>query len=200
MFKLICVTNRALCGDDFLAQLEMIAKAGVDRAILREKDLSEGEYFDLAKQALEICGRYGVECTLHSFVDVGLRLGAKSIHLPLGVLKATAAEKIKRFESVGVSTHSVEDIRLAEELGASYVTAGHIFETDCKKGLAGRGIDFLKNCCEATSLPVYAIGGIGAENIGSIRRAGAAGACIMSGFMRCEDPEEYIKRLRGEAE
>ena len=48
----------------------------------------------------------------------------------------------------------------AERLGATYVTAGHIFTTDCKKGLPPRGLDFLKNVCDAVTIPVYGIGGI----------------------------------------
>ena len=41
----------------------------------------------------------------------------------------------------------------AERLGATYVTAGHIFTTDCKKGLPPRGLDFLKNVCDAVTIP-----------------------------------------------
>ena len=48
----------------------------------------------------------------------------------------------------------------AERLGAAYVTAGHIFTTDCKKGLPPRGLDFLKNVCDAVTIPVYGIVGI----------------------------------------
>ena len=47
------------------------------------------------------------------------------------------------FEEIGVSCHSLEDALEAQQLGATYLTAGHIFETDCKKGLPGRGLDFL---------------------------------------------------------
>lgn len=65
-----------------------------------------------------------------------------------------------------------------------------------RKGLPGRGIGFLKKICETVSVPVYAIGGIGAENIQEIKNAGAAGGCIMSGWMQCEDVREYLKCLK----
>ena len=64
------------------------------------------------------------------------------------------------FKVIGTSVHSVEDAIKAEQLGATYMTAGHIFATDCKKGLPPRGLDFLKNVCDAVEIPVYAIGGI----------------------------------------
>ena len=42
------------------------------------------------------------------------------------------------------------------------------------------------------SIPVYAIGGIDSSNIDAVRDAGAKGACVMSGFMQCEDVEAYL--------
>ena len=81
----------------------------------------------------------------------------------------------------------------AERLGATYVTAGHVYVTDCKKGLAPRGLDFLRNVCKSVSIPVYAIGGIQldadthtiAQNqVAEIASCGAKGGCIMSGMMQ----------------
>ena len=73
---------------------------------------------------------------------------------------------------------------LAERAGATYVTAGHIYATDCKKGLPGRGLDFLKKVCAAVQIPVYAIGGINEMNADACIEAGADGVCMMSGYMR----------------
>ena len=49
---------------------------------------------------------------------------------------------------IGVSIHSAEEAKEAVSLGASYLTAGHIFTTDCKKGVPARGLEFLKEVCE----------------------------------------------------
>ena len=89
----------------------------------------------------------------------------------------------REFETVGTSVHSTEQLRQAESRGADYVTAGHIFATDCKKGIPPRGIAFLADICKQTDLPVYAIGGIDLEKLPLIAETGAAGACIMSGAM-----------------
>ena len=95
-----------------------------------------------------------------------------------------------------MSCHSKEDAEEAEKLGASYITAGHIFDTSCKAGLPGRGLDFLNEVKSSVSIPVYAIGGISADNAGNVINAGADGICIMSGFMKCSDPERLISKLR----
>ena len=182
--NIICVTNRHLCEGDFFERIEKIAESGVTAIILREKDLSESEYSDLAKKFTEICEKRKVEAILHTYVDIAIELCVRSIHLPIPVFKDLSGEKKSFFRKIGVSCHSVEDAAAAEKLDASYITFGHVFATDCKKGLEPRGLDALKNVCKAVKIPVYAIGGIDKQNIGSVIEAGTAGACIMSGFMK----------------
>lgn len=196
MSDLVCVTNRKLCREDFLVRLEKIAAAGPAGIILREKDLPEEDYRKLAKRAMEICQRYGVPCVLHSFVEVAAELGAEAIHVPLGVLRNMTPEEKAKFAVIGASCHSVEDAQEAEALGCGCITAGHVFDTDCKRGLPGRGLEFLEKVCTSVSIPVYAIGGIVPENMGAVRAAGAKGACVMSGLMVCPDPAALLKSLK----
>lgn len=197
MSDILCVTNRALCREDFLARIEALVAARPAGIILREKDLTQAEYTALAEQALAVCKAYGTPCILHSFVGAALALGAGAIHLPLPLLRGLREEEKARFTVLGASCHSVEEAVEAETLGCTYITAGHIFATGCKAGLPGRGLDFLQEVCRAVTIPVYAIGGIGPENIAAVRLAGAAGACVMSGAMTCPDPAAYLKTLEG---
>lgn len=193
MFKIICVTDRKQCKGDFEERIARIAAAGVDAVLLREKDLPEEEYALLARKVSDICHSYGVKIILHSYVNVALSLRAPAIHLSF---RALSGIKISVFEEIGVSCHSVGEAVAAQRSGCSYVIAGHIFKTDCKKDLPPRGTDFLKEVVGAVSVPVYAIGGINADNIACVSAAEAKGACIMSGFMTCEDPSEYVKILK----
>lgn len=88
--------------------------------------------------------------------------------------------------TIGCSIHSIEEAVEARNMGASYITAGHVYVTDCKKGLAPRGLDFLKNVCDSVDIPVYAIGGINIDDgrREEVKKYGAAGSCIMSGMMK----------------
>ncbi len=196
MFKLFWVTDRTLCPGDFLSRLEAIAKARPDGIILREKDLAPEDYRALAEKALAVSARYDVPCILHTFAGAARDLGAHALHLPLPALTALDQGTRRAFPVLGASCHSVEDAVLARSLGCTYITAGHVFDTDCKRGLPGRGLDFLEQVCQAVSLPVYAIGGIAAGNLAAVRAAGAAGACFRSGPMLCADPADYFAQLR----
>ncbi|MDE6189387.1 MAG: thiamine phosphate synthase [Clostridia bacterium] len=199
MFDLFCVTNRNLCQDDFLKRLDVIAQnLDCGGIILREKDLSESEYESLAKEVISICKKRGTVCILHNFIDVAAKLKCDGIHLPLNKLFELSEEQKRAFKYIGASCHSLQDVLAAQNAGCSYVSLGHIFATDCKKGLSPKGVDFLQEVCANASIPVYAIGGISQHNIKSIMQAKANGACVMSGFMQCDDAAEYTKRLTRE--
>ncbi|SET63773.1 thiamine phosphate synthase [[Clostridium] polysaccharolyticum] len=182
MFKVIAVTNRKLCEVDFMEQVKRLGEAGISGIILREKDLPPQEYKELALKVLECLKEFSVPCILHSHIDVAKELGQYAIHMSFpSFLKQK--EFCKEFRT-GVSVHSAEEAKEAEKSGASYLVAGHIFRTDCKKGLAPRGLTFLQEVADAVSIPVYAIGGIHSGNIEKVKQTGCAGCCIMSGAMK----------------
>lgn len=198
MSDIICVTNRVLCSEDFLTHIKKIAAGRPAGIILREKDLTETEYKQLAKQVLQLCRAENTMCILHNFVTAALELKAEAIHLPMSVLRQTSDTLKQRFKILGASCHSAKEALEAQSYGCTYITAGHIFATACKDGVPARGLGFLKEVCEAVSIPVYAVGGINSENIFAVRKAGAAGACVMSGLMQCEEVEFYIKTLESQ--
>ena len=183
--NVITVTNRKLSSRPFMEQMERVGKLHPKAVILREKDLSEEEYAELAAQILTLCKQYQVPCMLHTYLETARKLQHPYIHLSLFLLKENS-EKLSDFLAVGCSIHSVEEAKEAQKLGATYLTAGHIYTTDCKKGLPPRGLDFLREVCNAVTIPVYAIGGIhaGTGQIREVMECGASGACIMSEMMK----------------
>ncbi len=184
MFKQICVTHRGLCKGDFLDKIACIAKTHPDAIILREKDLDEGDYMALAQKVIAICQRHEVECILHSFTNCAIALSHKRIHMPLPALRALSQQKKDAFNVLGCSCHSVQEALEAEQLGATYIIVGHIYPTDCKKGLAPRGLSLLGDVCQVVHIPVYAIGGIDPSKYSAVKAAGASGACRMSAYFK----------------
>jgi len=91
---------------------------------------------------------------------------------------------IKKYKRIGVSIHSLKEAKEVEILGATYVVAGHIFETDCKKDLKPRGLIFIKQLSSALTIPIFAIGGINQENSNLVIDSGAFSVCMMSSMMK----------------
>lgn len=185
-------------------QVERIfKKEKPDILILREKDLEEHTYSELASQIKEICCQYNIEFVVNKYYEASQKLGvgiqlsyASFMELPESMINqfkiATDSAYVKdhvinnscKRKTVGVSVHSLEEAISAEAKGADYLIAGHIFITDCKKGLAPRGTEFLREICASVNIPVYAIGGINDDNISIVKTLEAKGACQMSYFMQ----------------
>lgn len=181
-FKKVCVTNRHLTDRPLYEQLKVVfAISKPDVVILREKDLSEDDYRSLAYRVKALCDMHDVKLIINKHYNV-----ARELHTPVQL----SVDDYKLYGvdcadlSVGASIHSLQEAIVVGNEGADFIVAGHIFETDCKKGLPGRGIDFLTSIIEQVDVPVYAIGGIDEFNIEEVSSAGASGACQMSFYMK----------------
>ncbi|RBP42687.1 thiamine phosphate synthase [Garciella nitratireducens] len=184
---LFYVTNRKLCKENFFHRMEELAKGRPEAILLREKDLSLKEYELLAIQAKKICDKYKVSLIINQNIITAKKLNLSSIHLSMHDFRKYKDE-VLCFQQRGVSIHSLSEALEAQKLGASYLIAGHIYPTNCKKGIAPRGIKFLKEICHSVTIPVFAIGGIHKDKVKEIEKTGAKGICIMSEAMTCKNP------------
>lgn len=199
--KLNIISNRKLCENENLEkQIEKIFSAYERKIILknfdivaltlREKDLNKNEYLKLIEKIYPICQKYKINLILHQNYDLNLdeKYDIEGIHLSYSIFKSLnqniKAELIKKYKRIGVSIHSLEEAKDVESLGASYVVAGHIFETDCKKGLEPRGLKFVEELSSTLSIPIFAIGGIDEKNSQSVINSRAFGVCMMSSIMK----------------
>ena len=199
--KLNIITNRKLCENENLEkQIKKIFSAYEKKIILknfdivaltlREKDLDKNEYLKLIEKIYPICQKYKINLILHQNYDLNLddKYNIEGIHLSYSIFKSLneniKAELIKKYKRIGVSVHSLNEAKEVESLGASYVVAGHIFETDCKKGLEPRGLKFIEDLSSALTIPIFAIGGIDEKNSLSVINNGAFSICMMSTLMK----------------
>lgn len=188
MFKdTIVITNRKLVKGDYLEQIRKVVSLMPYGLILREKDLGDEEYKRLSMEVLKICGENQVRCFLHSRYGIAAMLDCRNIHLSLTSFLENE-NKLSDFEQISVSCHSMDDVKKALAHGATQIILGTIFETECKKGLKGKGLLFVREVCDYCrsygNIPVFAIGGITPDNIEDVKKAGARGGCMMSYMMQ----------------
>ena len=199
--KLNIISNRKLCENENLEkQIEKIFLAYEKKIILknfeivsftlREKDLDENEYLNLVEKIYPICKKHKINLILHQNYDLNLddKYMIEGLHLSYEIFKSLnkniREDLIKKYKRIGVSIHSLDEAKEVENLGASYIVAGHIFETDCKKGLEPRGLKFIEDLSSALSIPIFAIGGIDEKNSQSVIDSGAFSVCMMSSLMK----------------
>lgn len=186
---LIAVTDSASCPRPLPEQIKRLTRLTQQcpqAIILRAKDIDSETYRTLAKSAQQLCTAASLPLILHSDWQLARELGISRLHLPLALLRQMPACERAPFAWLSTSVHSVDEALEAQRLGASVLIAGHIYATQCKAGLAPRGLRFLHEVCNAVQLPVYAIGGIGFDKAqhAELLAQGARGACVMSAYMR----------------
>jgi thiamine-phosphate pyrophosphorylase len=157
---------------------------GADWIQIREKDLSARELFDLAREAVALTAVRGMKILINTRFDVALAAGAAGVHLPAG---SPAPERWRALAPagflIGVSCHTIPELRAAEHGGADYAVFGPVFPPRSKASdLAPRGIAGLQQAARSVKIPVLALGGVTEQNEAACAAAGAAGIAAISRF------------------
>ena len=197
-----------------LRRIAQAASVGADYVQLREKDLSARELERLAREAVRAVQENSqvTRLLINSRTDVAIACGADGVHLPSGELPASEVRALwmkccHREPLIGVSAHSVADVRSAQSHGADFALLGPIFE---KAGTSAKpvGLVTLQSCCSDLPRPerveaplssyfgVLALGGVNLANAALCIRAGAAGVAGIRLF-QTGDIAETVGRLRG---
>ena len=185
MLRCYITDRRSLpAGAALIDSIRVNLAAGVEWIQIREKDLSARELFDLVTQALSLPNPHGSKILVNTRVDVALAAGAAGAHLPAG----SPPPRIWRALTppgflVGVSSHTIDEVRAAQDEGADYAVFGPVFSPLSKAtGLEPRG---LAQAARAVGIPVLALGGITASNVEDCIQAGAAGVAAISLYQSC---------------
>ncbi|MCB2290925.1 thiamine phosphate synthase [Clostridium sp. CS001] len=195
---LYLITNRKLAyHKDFYKIIEDAINGGISAIILREKDLLYDELLIMAKKIKGIIGHRSVKLIVNSNLEVAKGVEAYGFHVSF---EKFIEMKFSFKGIIGVSVHSLNEAMEAEKQGANYLLVGHIFETDCKKGLPPRGIELIKDIRKNVSIPIIALGGITTLNVLKVIESGAHGVAVMSTIMKEKDPfvvtKQYIDKLK----
>lgn len=191
---LMLVTDRALCGgrDGLVAAVEAAVSGGVDAVQLREKDLSPPDLLPLARRLREVTlGR--TLLIVNGPLDVALAAGADGVHLPE---EAPLVERSQPQFLIGRSVHSLDAARRAEAEGADYLIAGPVFETRSHPGRQPAGVALIEEVARAVRVSTLAIGGVTAERVDALVRAGASGIAVISAVLAEPDRREAAAALR----
>lgn len=198
MLRLYAVTDRRWLNGRTLADAVGSAiRGGVTCVQLREKSLDGGDLLNEAKQVLAVCRKYGVPLIINDDPQIALACGADGVHVgqqdmsPRILRAMLGPEKI-----VGVSAATVDEAVQAAKDGADYLGCGAVFATGTKTNTRPVDAARLRAVCEASNVPVVAIGGITAENAPQLRGSGIAGIAVVSAIFAQPDPEAAAVQLR----
>ena len=195
--QLYAVTDRTWTENKTLyEQVNEALKSGVTCVQLREKSLDEGGFIEEAKKISQLCKQYNIPFIVNDNVNVAIASNADGIHIgqeDMGL--KDVREIVGENMIIGISAHTVEEAKFAQENGADYIGIGAVFETSTKNDVDVIPYEKVKSICDAVDIPKVAIGGINAENILKLKGSGIDGVAVVSAIFGAKDIGKATKEL-----
>jgi thiamine-phosphate pyrophosphorylase len=178
------ITDRAglRAGQSLLGAIARNLESGPHWIQIRDKNSTARELYELVRLALQLPNPRGVKFLVNGSVDVALAAGAAGAHLPANSPPPRFWREMCPPDFLfGVSCHAIEEVRQAEQEGASYALFGPVFAPLSKSSdLIPRGLAELGRAAARVKMPVLALGGVTRENMPACISAGAAGVAGIS--------------------
>lgn len=195
---LYAVTDRSWLGEQTLCeQVEEALKGGATFVQLREKELDDDTFLAEAIEIQELCKRYNVPFVINDNVEIARKMNADGVHVGQSDMEAGNVRALLGEDKIlGVSAQTVEQAILAEARGADYLGVGAVFHTGSKADADDVSHETLKAICEAVSIPVVAIGGIGRHNVLELSGSGICGIAVISAIFAAKDIKGATAELK----
>ena len=195
--RLYVLLTGSQCAASLEWTVEQAAAGGADVFQLREKGLSDRELVQRAREMRRWTRKAGVLFVVNDRPDIARLVEADGVHLGQDDLSVKDARRILGPDIlIGVSTHTIEQVRQAVLDGADYLGVGPVFPSKTKSFEHFPGTEFVRAATSETSLPAFALGGIDAGNLGQVLTAGATRIAVSSVIAAAEDPEQAARLLK----
>ena len=185
---------------DVISLTHRCVAGGADCIQLRAKNINDDKLFAVAVEFVQICIAGGALSIINDRVDVAAAAGADGVHLGQNDLWVEQARKLQLTPLiVGKSTHSSKELRKSCEECPTYVSLGPVFPTPTKPQMEPVGLDYVKQGIETlagTGIGHVAIGGITADNVEEVLKAGATSIVVCSAVTEAKDPTAACRALK----
>jgi thiamine-phosphate pyrophosphorylase len=193
--------SRIYCFADSVELCRTLLSAGARVIQLRHKSATDAQFRRLAAAMLaDVRQAAGALLIVNDRLEIALETGADGIHV--GQQDLPCREVVRRARPgmiVGVSARTPERARAAAADGADYIGAGAVFPTGTKPDAPVIGLAGLEAVVAAVSIPVVAVGGIGAGNLKTVLATGVRYCAVVSEINAAPDPAAAFRRLSAEA-
>ena len=183
--------------ETFCETVDQAIAGGVTLVQLREKLATSRDFFELALRVKAITDRHNVPLIINDRLDIALAVNAAGLHVGQEDLPVAVARRLLGTDKIlGVTAATVADALEAQTAGADYLGSGAVYPTSTKPGKAVLPLKTLSQIKQAVHIPVVAIGGISADNIGALRQSKVDGVAVVSAIMDNSDPASAARALR----
>lgn len=160
---------------EYLNTLRRALDQGLKLVRFRANSLSDESYVRYAAELIALCHEYGTRILIDRRPEWVKRLGADGLHLTSSKLMGLSDRPISTNHLLCASCHNSEELALAQRINVDFTVLSPINVTASHPMVAGLGWQALGELCNATRMPVYALGGMGADDICKVWEYGGQG-------------------------
>ncbi|MDO4270556.1 MAG: thiamine phosphate synthase [Eubacteriales bacterium] len=183
--------------ESLLHTVEQACAGGATLVQLREKERGGRDYLELAQRVKAVTDRFGVPLIIDDRVDVAIACGAAGVHVGASDLPVAVCRRLLGPDKiVGATAKTVEAAKAAYADGADYLGTGAIYPTTTHVTTKITPVETLDEICRAVPIPVAAIGGLNADNMGVLQNSPIAGVAVVSAVMKADDPRAAAALLK----
>jgi len=169
---------------EFLAALERSLQAGIRLLQFKGKGLDEAGYRALATRVIALAHQYGCKVLLSGEAALVAELGADGLHLDSKALAAATTRPVAAAYLLAVSGHTLQALQRGEQIGADFGVLSPINYTSAHPDIAPLGWEGMRAIAERLAMPIYALGGVTADDEAAALAAGAQGIAGNKGLWR----------------
>ena len=172
-----------------LAIFDVLVSAGVELIQYRDKEGSSRRLFDTTRLLAERARKCRATFIVNDRADIALAVSADGVHLGQDDLPVELARRVVSPGTiVGLSTHSLAQVKEADRSSADYIALGPVFPTQSKVRPGPTvGLEGVRAARKATGKPLMGIGGITVENARAVIEAGADAVAVISDLLKHPD-------------
>jgi 8-oxo-dGTP diphosphatase len=163
----------------FMQRLELSLRRGLRLIQVREKELPDSELLAFSSDVVALARAHGARVVVNGAPDIAARAGADGVHLTAARLMST--ERRPEGDWCGASCHNAAELERARELGMDFVVLGPVLATASHAGAKTLGWSEFARLIGKYPLPVYALGGLGVNDLDQAWRCGAHGVGALRG-------------------
>ena len=176
--------------------VERVLQNGATFLQIREKDLEPAAFETEAARLKTLCAAHRVPFVVNDSVEIALAIDADGVHVGQSDIRGRDIRALIGPDKIlGISAGTVGEAQAAERAGADYIGVGAVFGTSTKKNARTMSVEHLREIAESVTIPVVAIGGIGAGNITQLAGSGVDGVAVVSAIFAADDPGRATAEL-----
>lgn len=182
----------------WLALLEQAVDAGLQLLQLREPDMAHAEFEKLAHDAIEICHARGARVMVNDSPALAVSLKADGVHLNSVRLREYQHRPLAEDLLVGASCHTAGELHCAQQISADLIAIGAVKSTGSHPHATPLGWDAFAQLSALTKIPVYALGGLSAQDMTDAQEHGAHGLAMISALWNSRSIASVVQACANE--